>query len=89
MHIVGSHSFAMCYCAVMKKSWKILVVLFGGMKCSSYLCTQMQDLRTKPIEGPRWAFLTTGVKGKQLSAPVLSYHRQGLHFDSSLKPSTQ
>ncbi len=69
MHIDGPHSYAMCYCAAMKKSWKILVILFGGMKCSSYLCTQMQDLRTKPIEGPRWAFLTTEVKGKQLSAP--------------------
>ena len=89
MHIGCPHSFAMCYCAAMKKSWKILAILFGGMKCSSYLCTQIQDLWNKPIEGPRWAFLTTGVKGKQLSAPVLSYHQQGLHFDSSLKPSTQ
>ena len=56
------------------------------MKCSSYLCTQMQDLRNKPIEGPRWAFLTTGVRGKQLSAPVLSYHRKRVR-DASIYAS--
>ena len=89
MHIGCPHSYAMCYCAAMKKKLENIGDFICGMKCSSYLCTQMQDLRNKPIEGPRWAFLTTEVKGKQLSAPVLSYHRQGLHFDSSLKPSTQ
>ena len=26
--------------AAMKKSWKIFVILFGGMKYSSYLCTR-------------------------------------------------
>ena len=40
-----------------------------------------RDLRNKPIEGPRRAFLTTGARDKQIAAPVLSYHRQGLHFE--------
>ena len=31
--------------------------------------------------GPATGFLTTGVRDKQIAAPVLSYHRQGLHFE--------
>ena len=31
--------------------------------------------------GPATGFLTTGVRDKQIAAPVPSYHRQGLHFE--------
>ena len=93
-------------CAVfykMKKGWKIFVILFGGMKYSSYLCRRFSGARQfesklslrslakslhhhlrlaeQTHRGPATGFLTTGARDKQIAAPVLSYHRQGLHFE--------
>ena len=36
-----NHIAMLCaHFAAMKKSWKIFVILFGGIKYSSYLCTR-------------------------------------------------
>ena len=89
----------MCYFHSDKKSWKIFVILFGGIKNSPYLCRRFSGARqfesklsfalackilhpaTRPAErlhrGPATGIPTTGARDKQISASVLSYHRQG------------
>ena len=43
--VSSSHSYAMCHLLQDEKSWKIFVILFGGMKYSSYLCRRFSGAR--------------------------------------------